>query len=303
MLAVHARLQGDKLAAQDHSRSMSFALWNERACRLANALLGLGLSKGDRVGILAYNSVEWLEIYAALAKAGLIAVPINFRLVGKEVQYILENAGASALIVQDQLLDLADDVRARLGRTTMHFINYGANANPAGYLSYEDLITSARSVEPDVSVNASDPATLIYTSGTTGNPKGVLHSHKNTAMLALVTGMELKIHRDDNALLVMPMCHGNSLYFYYSFAYAGATTTVHSRKSFDPGDCLKALSSTQATFTSLVPTQYIAMLGLSDAEKNKHQLDHVDRLMISSAPARLETKQATMEMFPNSGLY
>ena len=89
----------DRLGARDLERAMTFRQWNERSCRLANALLGLGLSKGDRVAVLAYNCVEWAEIYAATAKAGLVAVPINFRLVGPEVRFIVEDAGASALIV------------------------------------------------------------------------------------------------------------------------------------------------------------------------------------------------------------
>ena len=83
MLSVHARLSPDRAGARDLDRSMTFAQWNRRACRLANGLLGLGLAKGDRVAILAYNCVEWAEIYAAAAKAGLVAVPINFRLVGR----------------------------------------------------------------------------------------------------------------------------------------------------------------------------------------------------------------------------
>jgi fatty-acyl-CoA synthase len=97
MLTVHARLLADRTGARDLNRAMTFRQWNERSCRLANALLGLGLSKGDRVGVLAYNCVEWAEIYVAAAKAGLVVVPINFRLLGPEVRYIVENAEASAL--------------------------------------------------------------------------------------------------------------------------------------------------------------------------------------------------------------
>ncbi len=103
MLAVHARLRPEASGARDLERAMSFRLWNERACRLGNALLGLGLAKGARVAVLAYNCVEWAEIYAATAKAGLVAVPINFRLVGKEVQFIVENAEAEALIMAARL--------------------------------------------------------------------------------------------------------------------------------------------------------------------------------------------------------
>ena len=81
VLEMHARLP-DKIAARDLDRALTFRAWNARASRLANALSGIGLSKGDRVCILAYNCLEWLEIYAAAAIAGLVAVPINFRLVG-----------------------------------------------------------------------------------------------------------------------------------------------------------------------------------------------------------------------------
>src|SRR6185436_4436406 len=98
MLSAHARLAPNRTGARDLDRAMTFAQWNERSCRLANALLGLSLSKGDRVAVLAYNCIEWVEIYAATAKAGLVAVPINFRLVGPEVRFIVENAEASAVI-------------------------------------------------------------------------------------------------------------------------------------------------------------------------------------------------------------
>src|ERR1700722_20666793 len=114
MLSVHARLWRDRLGARDLDRSLTFGQWNERSCRLANALLGIGLVKGDRFAVLAYNSLEWLEIYAAAAKAGIIVVPINFRLVGPEVRFILENAGAKALIVQDELAGVVEEIRADL---------------------------------------------------------------------------------------------------------------------------------------------------------------------------------------------
>ena len=89
--------------------------------------MGLGLSKGDRVCVLAYNCVEWLEIYAATALAGLVAVPINFRLVGPEIRYIVENCQAGALIVQDQLIDALEPVRDALPVANDKFIIFGTN--------------------------------------------------------------------------------------------------------------------------------------------------------------------------------
>ena len=303
MLTVHARLLGDRIGARDLSRSMTFRQWNERSCRLANALLGLGLAKGDRVAILAYNCVEWAEIYAATAKAGLVAVPINFRLVGPEVRFIAENADASALIVQDELVHVVEEIRADLPIRAERLIHFGERPCPAGYRGYEDLIAAASGVEPNQRVEPSDPWMLMYTSGTTGNPKGAIRSHRGGILLSLITEIELGIHRNDGALLVMPMCHANSLYFFGAFSYCGGATTIYSRKSFDPEHCVRTLAEGGSTFTSLVPTQYIMMLGLSAEVRARHNLDRVTKLMISSAPARQETKRAVMEMFRNSGLF
>jgi acyl-CoA synthetase (AMP-forming)/AMP-acid ligase II len=143
----------------------------------------------------------------------------------------------------------------------------------------------------------------MYTSGTTGNPKGAIRSHRGGSLLSLCTEIELGIHREDGALLVMPMCHANSLYFFGAFSYCGAAVSIYSRKSFDPEHCVRTLAEGGSTFTSLVPTHYIMMLGLSDEVRRRHDLDRVRKLMISSAPARPDTKRAVMEMFKNSGLF
>ena len=87
-IASHARVQPDKVGTRDSKRALTFADWNNRASRLANGLLALGLKKGDRVVLLAYNCIEWMEIYVALARAGLVAVPVNFRLLPAEISYI-----------------------------------------------------------------------------------------------------------------------------------------------------------------------------------------------------------------------
>ena len=104
-VATQARLNPHKLGARDSHRALTFAQWHERATRLANGLLSLGLAKGDRVALLAYNCVEWMEMYAALARAGLVAVPINFRLTAPEIAYIAGHSEARAFIVQHDLLD------------------------------------------------------------------------------------------------------------------------------------------------------------------------------------------------------
>lgn len=303
ILTAQARLQPDCIGAHDLDRAMSFRQWNDRACRLANALLGLGLARGDRVAILAYNRVEWAEIFAATAKSGIVAVPINFRLTGPEAQYIAENSGACALIAEDVLADTVAAVRDNLDIAKDRFVLIGNGKADGEWQNYEDLIERASTAEPIMDVSPDDPWCLMYTSGTTGRPKGAMRTHRGIAMLSLMTAVELAIRRTDNALLVMPMCHANSLFFFAAFLYSGAAVTIFSKASFDPGLCLRTMGEYGITFTSLVPTHYTMMLDVPTAERGTASFDRVEKLMISSAPARADTKRAVMEMFPNTGLF
>lgn len=301
-VATHARLTPHKPAVRDSRRSLTFAEWHRRANRLAHGLLGLGLKKGDRVALLAYNCAEWMEIYAALAAAGLVAVPINFRLTAPEIAYIVQHADARAVIAQDELCDRVDAARAELPVPADAFIAFGRTL-PAGWRGYEALLDAAADTPPAVAVQPADMAALMYTSGTTGKPKGAIRSHEGSALIALATALEMRFTRDDTALLVMPMCHANSLYFGQTFVHLGATVVIDDRRSFDPEALLHTLSSQKVTFTSLVPTHYIMMLGLPDAVKARYDVSRVDKLMISSAPARRDTKLAILEFFRNGKLH
>ena len=303
MLATQARVAPRKVGARDSRRSLSFAEWDARATRLANGLLGLGLAKGDRVALLAYNCVEWMELYAGLARAGLVAVPINFRLLGPEIEYILSHSEAGALVVQDDLLDRVEALRRGERASPLRIVHFGGSGTPAGCIGYEALLGQASPAPPAITVEPEDPFALMYTSGTTGRPKGAIRNHAGNALIALATAVEFGFSRDETALLVMPMCHANSLYFALTFLCIGATVVVDDRKSFDPEGLLATLAEEKVTFTSLVPTHYIMMLGLPEAVKAKHDVGAVEKLLISSAPARKDTKLAIMEHFKNSGLF
>lgn len=303
VVAAHSRLQPHRVAVRDSRRALTFRQWHTRVSQLANALLGLGLRPGDRVAVLAYNRVEWMEIYVALARAGLIAVPINFRFVGAEIQYVIRHCEAQAVIVQDELVDRVEPMWRELDIPPRRLIHLGMGVAPTGWSSYESLIEQASAREPDVVVQPSDTWALMYTSGTTSKPKGAIRSHAGSALISLITALDMGFTVDDTALMVMPMCHANSLYFAFSFTYCGATCAVDDSRSFDPERLLHTLAAEKISFTSLVPTHYIMLLGLPETTKRRYDVGRVSKLMISSAPARRDTKLGIMEDFPNSRLF
>ena len=302
-VATHARLTPHKLAVRDSHRRLSYAEWDVRATRLAAGLLGLGLAKGDRVAVIAHNRLEWMEIYAGMARAGLLVVPLNFRLTGPEIAYILGHAEVAAVIAGPGFCATVDDVRGELTVPQSRFIAVGADTEPDGWTGYEALLDGADTTTVLPEVGPQDHCALMYTSGTTGRPKGAIRAHGGSTLIALATALEMGFTHDDTALLVMPLCHANSLYFGTTFVHLGATIVIDDRPSFDPEAVMRTLAEERVTFTSLVPTHYIMMLSLPAEVKRRFDLSAVGKLMVSSAPARPDTKRGIMELFPNGQLY
>lgn len=301
-IATHARLMPKKLGARDSRRSLNYSQWDDRASRLADGLLSAGLKTGDRVGLLAYNCLEWMEIYVALARAGLVAVPVNFRLTGPEIAYILKNAEVSAVIAGSEFCETLDAQKAELKLPQGRYFVLG-EAPHGGWITYEALIRAGNPARAFPAVDPESLCALMYTSGTTGKPKGAIRNHQGSYLIALATALEMEFSKADTGLLVMPMCHANSLYFATTFIHLGAPCIVDDRRSFDPEALLATLSQEKVTFTSLVPTHYIMLLSLPEEIKKKYDVSSVGRLLVSSAPARRDTKLAILDYFTNGRLY
>ncbi len=303
-IRMGAYLYPEKPGAKDLVRSLTFREWNERCCRLANGLLDMGLSPGDRFAVIAYNCLEWMEIYGGAAKAGLVVVPIMFRLTPNEYLYILENSESKAFLAAAPFHVGVDSVRAQLDWIPESgYVFFGEGETPPGYLPYEALLREASPEEPDVKVRHSDPWVILYTSGTTGKPKGVVRSHESLIAQYLIHICEMGIGRDDIGLMVMPMCHGNSVFYSFMFTFIYGAVCVYGRPSFDPEHLLETLVRERITFTSLVPTHYIMILALPDEVKNRYDLSCVRTLLCSSAPVRRDTKMEIMNYFKNSRLF
>jgi len=308
-VAAHARRTPNKPGARDSRRSLTYAQWHDRATQLAAGLRELGLSKGDRVGVVAYNRIEWMEIYVAMARAGLVVVPLNFRLTAPEMAYILGHAEVSAVIAGPEFCSTIDSIRSEVPVMAGRFIALddasGAEdpTPPSGWRGYEYLIAMASASFAFEPVDEHDMCALMYTSGTTGRPKGAIRRHGGSTLIAMATALEMGFTRDDTALLVMPLCHANSLYFGTTFIHIGGTCIIDNRRSFDPEALLATLANEKVTFTSLVPTHYIMLLALPDEVKRRHDVSAVGKLLVSSAPARKDTKLAILDFFRNGRLY
>ncbi len=302
VIATHARIVPDRAAVKDSRRSLSYRDLHRRTCRLANALLGLGLRPGDRLAILAFNRAEWLELYAACACSGIVAVPVGTRLVASEVRFILEDCTARAMVVEASFSSLADELRQAGVLSDGIWIQMdGPPGN--GFRDYESLIAHASENQPEVRVPAASPWTFIYTSGTTGQPKGVVRSHASYAVFFYLNAVELSLTQHDTGLCVMPLHHVNSVFYGFTFLFLGATLCVYDRRHFDPEDLLSSIASEGVSFSSLVPTQCVMLLDIPLPVRDRYDLRSLRQLLVSSAPARRDTKLAIMEAFPRARLF
>jgi acyl-CoA synthetase (AMP-forming)/AMP-acid ligase II len=301
LLKVNAAKFPNTIALMDKSRRYTYPQTNYRVNQLAHSLLALGLAKGDKVAVLMENSIEIVEIYLATAKTGLVIVPINFRLVSSEVEYIVDNSDAKAIVVHDQFLTTIEPIKPRLAKIAPeNYIVVGSTKD--GFHEYEAFIATASGDEPVAAVEARDTWILIYTSGTTGKPKGVLRSHESHIAFYLINAIDFGFSEHDVCLNVMPLCHINSTFFTFTFIYIGASVYVHPAQSFKPEEILKIIEQEKITFISLIPTHYNLILN-APAHSKHYDVTSIRKLLCSSAPVRKDMKLAIMQFFPGVQLY
>lgn len=301
-MKVQAHNLGEKVAVEDKGRRFTFREWNERTNRLTHVLQSMGVGKGDRFAAIAYNRIEWMELYAAAANGGQVIVPVMFRLALPEIEYIINHSETKAFVVGPEFVERIEEVRSRLKTIPPgNFIYLGDGSPPSGYTSYEMLLDEASPDEPGVMVEGDDPWMIMYTSGTTGRPKGVVRDHESTIAEFLINIIELGFRQDDKGLLVMPMCHINSVFYSFVFTYMGASCHTYKMVSFDPEDLLRTIEKYRITFVSLVPTHYIMML--SHPNRDRYDVSSIRKLLCSSAPVRRDTKVAILEFFKNAELF
>jgi len=251
-------LSPDKEAVVDGGRRLDFRQLNHRVNRLARVLREMGLSKGDRLSLLAYNCLEWVEVIMASAKLGLILVPLNWRLTGPELAFQLKDSGCGALIFDPELAPLAQECldRSEIGPRLALGSREVLEA-PA----YEEALAGQSPAEPHpgVEVGLDDPHIIMYTAGTTGAPKGAVLSQRASFYNALNLDLALDLTSADRDLLVLPMFHiGGIGLFTLPMLYQGGTVVI--QRTFDPRECLRLLNEERISLFFGVPAIFLFLI-------------------------------------------
>ena len=267
-ITIGAQLNPDKEAIFDVEADQRFTYshLNRRANRACAAFQSLGLEKGDRVAILAYNGHEYIESFFGPAKAGMIIMPLNWRLTAAELSSILIDGGASMLIFDDEFVSVVEEIRSlgTSGSAVEHWVHIGGKPFEGG-LAYEEILSSASDIEPTEKANADDNLFIMYTSGTTGLPKGVVHTH-HTQMWAVLTMTNVADMRlNDRYLLPMPLFHVGALTPTIASIYRGNSVII--QRHFEPIQTLALIEQERITSSLKVPAMLTAMLQVTDMER------------------------------------
>jgi acyl-CoA synthetase (AMP-forming)/AMP-acid ligase II len=291
MVVEQAASQPDAEAVVFEETRLSYGHLNERVNRLANGLRSLGLRKGSHVALVMENCHQYLEAYYALSKAGMVAVPLNWRLSDQELRYIVDHSESVALIADQAHSKTALLLRDEIERLE-HLIGVGA-VDPAVMTPYEEILSAASPSEPSrVGLDEDGLAVLMYTGGTTGLPKGVMLSHRNLlAAVQAIAGIGMQA-TGARTLYALPLFHIANWQAFLFHALGGCV--IVSRRA-DPERIVELLLREKPVLVNLVPTVYESLLALPGIEDL--DFSFVGRFTVSGAPMAADSMRRCEKVF------
>jgi acyl-CoA synthetase (AMP-forming)/AMP-acid ligase II len=271
---------------------ITFAQFNERVNRLIHAFQSLGVQKGDVIGILSWNCLEYTDTYGAAMKGGFVASPFNPRLHPEEVAYLVNYSETSTLLVGPDFIETVNSLRPRLPKVKRCISLEGSAQD---ILSYSDLLTAHSPDEPDVHVSKDDPLIIFYTSGTTGVPRGALYTHGRKLDNTRIKALEMGTKAGDRHLMVLPFFHIGGDSHVWPFFLVGGCNVIMAQKSFDPEPILQTIQEEKVTDMQIVPTQLNALLSTQGLEA--YDLSSLNRIYYAASPMPVELLRRAMAVF------
>jgi fatty-acyl-CoA synthase len=259
----------------------TYAQFTDRASRLANALRNMGLKPGDRVAFLSLNCHRLLEAYYGVVEAGAVLLPLNIRLAPQELSYILNDAGAKALFLQNEFLGTGDFLRQSVpSLESFVLLDAASRVQWASDRSYEELLAAATPSRADVMmIDENSLAELFYTSGTSANPKGVMLTHRNVYLHALSVCVTFHTNADSVDLHTIPLFHANGWGTAHSVTLVGGRHVMLPR--FTCAEVFQLIERERVNSLSLVPIMATALV--NSPEREKYDLTSLEWVSIGGA--------------------
>jgi long-chain acyl-CoA synthetase len=288
----NALLHSDKLAFVYGDKRISFSEYNGRVNSIIHALQSLGLKKGDGIGALSWNCLEYTDIYGAGMKGGFVVSPFNPRMQKEELEYIINYSKVKVLFVGTEMAAVADQLRSSLPEVR-NFISLEGRA--PGMLEFDQLLRTFPQEEPDVDVQENDPFVIFYTSGTTGVPRGAVYTHFRKLEEARTKVPTTGIKADNKHVMIMPLFHIGGWSHFWAFFYVGASNVIMTQRSYDPGATLQLVQDERATDVHIVPTHLVGMLALPSIAE--YDLSSLKQMWYAASPMPVELLRKGIERF------
>jgi acyl-CoA synthetase (AMP-forming)/AMP-acid ligase II len=287
----NAILYPDSEAFVYESERVCFKDFSERVNRLIHGLHAIGIEKGDIIGILSWNQLEYPEVFGAAMKGGFILAHYNPRLHAEELVHVINDSEPRVLFLGPELVETIDGILKQLPKTE-HLLSFGDAQGQ--FKAYKGIVEGQPIEEPESRVTEEDPLTIFYTSGTTGMPRGAIYKHRqkmeNTCMKALDIGVEF----GNRHLVVLPMFHiGGDSHIWPFFLRGGCNVIMP--VPFDLADALKAIQEERITDIHIVPTQLVALLNLPDIDR--YDLQCLKRIWYAASPMPTEILKQGLSVF------
>jgi acyl-CoA synthetase (AMP-forming)/AMP-acid ligase II len=268
---------------------ITFSEFNARVNSIVHALQAMGVKKGEVIGVVSWNCLEYLDVYGAAMKGGYIISPINVRLKSEELEYMINYSKSVVLFVGPEMVETINALRPKSPKVK-HYISFEGSA--PNMVSRRDLLAKYSREEPDVNISEEDPLYIIYTSGTTGVPRGALFTQGRSREDIRTKALEKALEPGDTYIILIPLFHVIVSEMLALF-YIGDRSVII--KFFEPAEVLQTIQDEKATDIFVVPTHLAAMLALPDVQK--YDVSSVKRVSYGGSPIPVELLERALKVF------